>query len=171
MCVMLAYLLRHGDAADLAPDGSYDDDRRELTETGQEKLANACVSYGQIMAPPERILSSSLVRAIQSAKILAAACDFDGDIEVNDILLPGANPAAAVDLLQGEILTGTQSIALVGHQPHMGDLLGMLVTGNERMSLPMKKGMLAGIELHDPQVVQGRLVCMLAQKAGRALSK
>ena len=45
---MHVYLLRHGDASNTAPDGSLDDDHRELTEDGISKLRGACTISQQI---------------------------------------------------------------------------------------------------------------------------
>ena len=56
-----------------------------------------------------------------------------------------------VDMLQTQFLNGCTSIVLVGHEPLLGDLLGMLSSGNDRLSLPMGKGMLAAIRMTEPQ--------------------
>lgn len=164
---MHAYLLRHGDSADLAPDGGFRDDQRELTPRGIEKLHLACKSYARLMVPPDRILHSPLARARQTAEILAEHTGFAGELATNDQLTPSANPAMTVDVLQGELLDGGEAIALVGHQPHLGDLLGLLLFGNQRVSLPLSKGMLAGVELNDPKVMLGRLLWILPQRAGK----
>jgi phosphohistidine phosphatase len=165
-----AYLLRHGDAADLAPDGGFSDEQRELTSKGIKKLHLACKTYARLMVPPDRILHSPLARARQTAEILAEHIGFAGDLVANDRLTPGANPAMSVDVLQAELLDGGEAIALVGHQPHLGDLLGLLLFGNQRVSLPLSKGMLAAVELNDPKVMVGRLLWVLPQRAGKQLA-
>lgn len=167
---MHAYLLRHGDAADLAPDGGFRDEERELTPKGIEKLHLACEAYARLMVPLDRILHSPLARARQTAEILAEHTGFAGDLSANDCLSPNANPATAVDVLQGELLDGREATALVGHQPHLGDLLGLLLFGNQRVSLPLSKGMLAAVDLSDPKVMLGRLLWILPQRAGKQLA-
>ncbi len=166
---MHAYLLRHGESHDFAPDGGFQDEQRELTSKGIERLHVACKSYAQLMIQPDRILHSPLARARQTAEILAQHTNFAGDMVSHDGLTPGANPARTVDVLQGELLDGVEAIALVGHQPHLGDLLGLLLFGNVRASLPLSKGMLAAAELIDPQVMLGRLLWILPQRAGKRL--
>lgn len=166
---MHVYLLRHGEAADLGPDGGFSDEQRELTPQGIEKLQLACRSYARLMVPPDRILHSPLARARQTAKILAQHTGLAGELASSDELTPSANPAITVDLLQGELLDGGEAIVLVGHQPHLGDLLGLLLFGNERVSLPLSKGMLAAVELNDPKVMLGRLLWVLPEDAGKQL--
>ncbi|MHC4079084.1 MAG: phosphohistidine phosphatase SixA [Planctomycetota bacterium] len=166
---MHTYLLRHGEAADLAPDGGFRDDQRELTGKGIKKLHLACKSYARLMVPPDRILHSPLARARQTAEILAGHTGFEGEMACNDGLTPSANPAATVDILQGELLDGVEAVALVGHQPHLGDLLGLLLFGNARAGLPLGQGMLAAVELNDPKVMLGRLLWILPQHAGKQL--
>ena len=166
---MHAYLLRHGEAADLAPDGGFRDEQRELTGKGIEKLHMACKSYARLMMPPDRILHSPLIRARQTAEILAEHTGSTGDLVANDGLTPNANPAMAVDILQGELLDGAEAIALVGHQPHLGDLLGLLLSGNERVSFPLSKGMMAAVDMNDPKVMLARMLFILPQTAGAQL--
>jgi phosphohistidine phosphatase len=165
---MHAYLLRHGEAADLAPDGGFQDEGRELTPKGIEKLHRACKVYGRLMVPLDLVLHSPLARARQTAEILAEHTGFAGEIAAHDCLSPNANPAMAVDVLQGELLDGREAVALVGHQPHLGDLLGLLLFGNQQ-SLPLSKGMVAAVELNDPKVMLGRLLWILPQRAGKRL--
>ena len=166
---MHVYLLRHGEAADRAPDGSLNDDGRELTEVGVERLRAACSPYARIIGDATRILHSPLARARQSAEILAAATG-DGDALAEIVeLRPGGRASRLVDLLQGEILDGCESLVLVGHEPVLGDLLGLLTSGNDRFSIPLGKGMLAAVVLREPQVMIGRLVVMLSQAAALRL--
>ena len=53
---------------------------------------------------------------------------------------------AILPILEGELLTRTRSVAIVGHEPHLGDLLGSLLTGRANISIPLTKGMLVGVE-------------------------
>ena len=69
--------------------------------------------------------------------------------------------------MQAELLDGVEAIALVGHEPHLGDLLGLLLSGNERVSIPLSKGMLAAVELNDAKVMLGRLLFVLPQGSGQ----
>ena len=172
--MMHVYLLRHGDAASVAPDGTYDDDRRELTPSGIEQLRTACSVYARMIEPPEQIMHSPLIRARQSAEILltatAPAPGQEDLLTETGELRPGGRASRVIDMLQAEFLNGRESIVLVGHEPLLGDLLGMLTSGNDRFSLPMGKGMLAAIRMTDPQVMIGRMMAMIHQPGALRLA-
>ncbi len=168
---MNIFLLRHGEAADLAPDGTRNDDARELTAHGIERLRSACTTYAQLIGTPTKIVHSPLRRARQSAEILATvtiAGKLDELIEMDE-LRPGGRASQMVDMLQTEFLNGCESLVLVGHEPLLGDLLGVLTSGNDRFSLQMGKGMLAAVRITEPQVMIGRLMTMVSQSAALRL--
>jgi phosphohistidine phosphatase len=166
---MLIHLLRHGDAVDLASDGPHTDEERPLTKDGTEKLRRAAKVYARIIGRVDRILSSPLRRAKESAEILAAALDFERKIEESDLLVPGAQPRAIIDALRGDVLEGLESVVLVGHEPHLGATLGLLLSGSERVEVPLRKGMLIGVDVETPRAMTGRLVFALSQKVARDL--
>jgi len=172
MSTMHVYLLRHGDAATSAPDGSHNDDGRELTPDGIEKLRIACDVYARMIEPPQQIVHSPLIRARQSAEILLAATTPGQEdlLSENSELRPGGRAMRVVDTLQAEFLNGCKTLVLVGHEPLLGDLLGMLTSGNDRFSLPMGKGMLAAIRMMEPQVMIGRMMAMVSQSAASRLA-
>jgi phosphohistidine phosphatase len=163
--LMFVYLMRHGEAAGQAPDGSFSDEHRELTRGGKERLSTACEVYSRIIGTPSIILHSPLVRARQTAEILARATSSAEALTVRKELRPGARSTQVIDMLQGEFLAGRESVVLVGHEPLLGDLLGLLSSGNDRLSFPMAMGMLAQVMMSEPQVMIGRLTTMLSQSA------
>jgi phosphohistidine phosphatase len=165
---MMVYLLRHGDAEDLGPEGPRTDEERTLTAAGVDKLKSACALYKKAVKDPDRIVSSPLVRAVESAKILAEALHHGREVERSELLVPSARPVRALELLQGELASGTGAVALVGHEPHLGNLLGLLLTCSDRTSMPFKKGMLIGVELDSDLSMPGRLLfCMTQKLAGK----
>ena len=167
---MRVFLLRHGHAADRAPDGTFHDDARELTPDGIARLERACQTYARIIGTPQRILHSPLTRARQSASILQAALATTVDSREAAELRPSGRASIVVDLLQGEFLTAPGDVVLVGHEPLLGDLLGLLSTGNDRVGMPMGRGMLAAITFTDPTVLIGRLTTLLNQDTATQLS-
>ena len=78
-------------------------------------------------------------------------------------------PTLAANLLEAEALAGCPSIAVVGHEPHLGYLLGLLVTGHPRQPIPLKKGMLVGVETLSSASLVGNLRFALSQRAAGAL--
>lgn len=166
------YLLRHGRAAHLAPGGRHDDEARELTGPGRQLLLRACATYARVLgSPPPRIWHSPLVRARQTAEILGAALGGGraGPARQVQALVPAGRPGLVVELLQSELLAGAEAIVLVGHQPLLGDLAGLLISGNERASLALDPGSLVGLEFGDPHRMLGQLRVLLDQEVAAAL--
>ena len=87
---MLVYLLRHGDAEDLGAGGPRTDEERALTPEGTSKLKGACSLYRRAIRAPDRIVASPLVRAQQSARLLAQALGYEREIETDNLLVPSA---------------------------------------------------------------------------------
>jgi phosphohistidine phosphatase len=84
------------------------------------------------------ILSSPYVRACETAEILANVFKMKEKMVFSDNLIPLGNP----ELLIGEINEkySVDSIALVGHEPYLSTLIGMLVAENAKIDITLKKG-------------------------------
>lgn len=161
-------LLRHGIAADIGQGGTRSDEERPLTEEGNAVLERACRTYARLAGPIDRIVSSPLLRARQTADLFADALGDAPEREVSELLTPSSRPTAVLDLLQGEAWVNVGAIALVGHEPHLGSLLGLLLTGSERYSVPLGKGMLARVRVDEPRSMLGSLELCLTQRAAAA---
>jgi len=162
------YLLRHGIAVDAGPGTS--DAERALTEEGQKKLRRAAPAWRRLVETPAVLLVSPLRRARETAAVFAEAVRFTGEMRVEDALRPDAPPTLAANLLEGEALSGCTSIAVVGHEPHLGYLLGMLVTGHPRQPIPLKKGMLVSVETMSSASLVANLRFALSQRAAGELA-
>jgi phosphohistidine phosphatase len=165
---MWIYLLRHGNAEDLRP-GQGDDDRA-LTLEGEQRLERAGPTWRRLVGPPDVVLVSPLRRARQTADAFVKAVRFAGEVRVESALVPSASPMLAVALLEAESLAQTGSVAVVGHEPHLGYLLGAMVTGNPRITMPLKKGMLVGVETDSVTSLRGELRLCLTQKSAARLT-
>lgn len=170
---MLVYLLRHGRAADSDPRQPRSDEARPLTADGEQRLRRAMRVYRMLMTVPEVVFTSPLVRARRTAEILLEELDSNGDaaprLQETGMLTPAAAPSQAVQLLQGELLDDRMAVALVGHEPHLGALLGLLLTGSDHHAVPLKKGMLVAVEVDQPQTMLARLQFVLPQRIGSEL--
>ncbi|HEX5050550.1 MAG TPA: phosphohistidine phosphatase SixA [Planctomycetota bacterium] len=164
---MHIYLLRHGIANDAGP-GVPDGDRA-LSEEGWKRLRRAAASWRELVQTPDAVLVSPLRRAQETARVLAEACHFGGDLRIESALVPEAPPQLALNLLQAEACAATKSIALVGHEPHLGYLLGLLLTGHPRQPIPLKKGMLVAVETDSVASLVAGLRFALTQKAAAQL--
>lgn len=157
---MHVYLLRHGAAAPGTPGRT--DAERPLTEPGVRDLRAACRIYAALMEPIEILVSSPLLRARQTAEILAAALPATPRRREAGELEPGADPDRALRLAQASALEGA-SVAFVGHEPHLGGLLGALLLGGRGSAIPLRKGMMVAVEVAEPTSMAGRLRWALDQ--------
>lgn len=125
------YIFRHGEAVEGGehlPDGW-----RYLTEKGRaatRSIASHLASHGLSSC---RILSSPLVRAVQTAQIVAEICGPSCRIEISG-LLAGGDIRSVVDLLAG---LSAKNVMLVGHEPQLGMLVATLLQHGE--ALPIRK--------------------------------
>lgn len=163
---MWIYLLRHGIAEDPRPGGT--DEERRLTEEGIARLRKAARSWQKLVEGPDLIVTSPYPRARQTAEILADATDHGFELREHDGLVPHGRTEDAVTLLEGELLSGTGSVAIVGHEPHLGYLLGSLLTGHGHLSVPLKKGMLVALKTESPtNVICSMRYSMTQRVAGK----
>ncbi|NOS82013.1 MAG: phosphohistidine phosphatase SixA, partial [Nitrospira sp.] len=84
-------LLRHGIAVERDEwEGSEAD--RPLTEEGAKRVAQAVAGLNRLDVQPTHILSSPLLRAIETAKIVRRSLLVRSAVQIVDELLPDASP-------------------------------------------------------------------------------
>lgn len=141
---MLLHILRHAEAEDSSETGN-DADRR-LTEAGKKRMKGVARAIASLDPQYDAILVSPLVRARETAEPVAAACGFTRELVETDALLPHESP----DRVLAELARlDCRAALVVGHEPHMGRLVGRLLTGGSRVDVPMKKASLAVFETDD----------------------
>jgi len=118
------YLVRHGVAEDYSDSGR-DFDRR-LTAEGHDKMARAARGLASLDVRVDLLISSPLVRAIQTADEISEAFP-SARREVWDDLACGIDEIALTARL--EQLDATENVMLVGHEPDMGEILAFWLTG------------------------------------------
>jgi phosphohistidine phosphatase len=118
---MNLFLLRHADANTPAAR----DDERRLSEKGREqtrRVAQFCSARELI---PARILTSPIVRALETAEIFAAEIGKEKSVETAPFLSAGMRPETALKALA--TWKEAESVMLVGHEPDFGVLIGFLL--------------------------------------------
>ncbi|MGH9148199.1 MAG: phosphohistidine phosphatase SixA [Vicinamibacterales bacterium] len=161
------YLIRHGVAAERG-DAWPDDNKRPLTDDGVKRLRKIARGLIEIGVGFEVILTSPLVRAKQTAELIASELKPDPPITVTDALSPGASYASVLDELGKH--SRRRRIALVGHEPGMGALAARLM--GSRQALEFKKGGIARIDVAAlPPTGAGNLAWFLPPKLLRKLGK
>lgn len=135
---MNLYIIRHAIAVDEATSDYGSDSERPLTDKGRKKMRQIAKALRNLGVEFDLILSSPYVRASETAEILGDVFKMKKKIAFSDNLIPLGNP----ELLIGEINEkySVDSVALVGHEPHLSTLIGMLVAENAKIDITLKKG-------------------------------
>lgn len=138
---MKLYLVRHAEA--IERNGTVAEEERYLTVTGRSSFRKTGAVLAKKGVLPNLILTSPLIRAVQTADILAEALSFQGEVQVSGALAPGFD----LDVLR-RLLAETglcRKVALVGHEPDMGAVVSSLL-GLEA-PFKMKKGAVVALEV------------------------
>ena len=135
------YLLRHAHAGD-REDWTGPDDQRPLTNKGRAQSERLGAFLESVAFRPDVIASSPLVRAAQTAEIVADKLGMKVKLDdrLGDSLSIGALEAVLADLAVRKPL-------LVGHDPDFTMLVGTLCDAS---GVEMKKGALARIDISRP---------------------
>jgi len=127
-------IVRHAIAAERGEDWP-DDDLRPLTERGVSRFQTALRGLDWMGVELDEVWTSPLVRARQTADLLAAALN-SPPVHQLDALAPGHTPEAVARALGGT--TRRQRLAVVGHEPGLGELAAWLLGADRPLTL--KKG-------------------------------
>lgn len=155
-------LMRHGPAENRDAVRWPNDDLRPLTERGENKvklvMRTLCKRPSWI---PTRILCSPLTRTRKTAEIAAKVLHLEkSDIRDWPSLRPEANPLLTLPLLGKSRLKGP--IMLVGHEPWLGEFIGICCAGQSGPGFPMRKAGLACIEFSVFKPGSGQLIAFFA---------
>lgn len=124
---MELYLIRHGIAVERNP--NIQDEERELTAEGRDKTLKVAKRLHSLGLRFKLILTSPLVRSRQTAEILHS-CNLSSQIETTSYLAPEGNIQDWLkDLEQKQMLATDTVLAMVGHQPDLGQWASILVWG------------------------------------------
>ncbi len=125
----MLYLVRHGIAVPSGTPG-LPDAERPLTAKGERQMKRIAKGLKRLDVRPDRIVTSPLPRARRTAEIVAAGLGLESRLEVSDVL-SASSPAEAIWLwLQAR---EESSLMLVGHNPALSRLVGLIVTGEDVM--------------------------------------
>lgn len=168
---MRLYLVRHGIAAN-ADGAAMSDAERPLTARGVEKTRAAARGMRALHVNPTLILSSPLIRARQTAEIVAAELSLPADrLRESRSLTPGADALAITRELLETAAAEVERVMLVGHQPHLAGLASLLLCGvDDGAALVLRKASLCEIDAPRDALVGGGVLRSLTQpKQLRAL--
>jgi phosphohistidine phosphatase len=114
-------LVRHGEASD---PGAIADGSRFLTARGRETTRAVGEKLRALALVPTQIYTSPLVRAVQTAELLALELGYAGVVIAHEPLAVGGSTARALSVLDDH--GGGDVVMLVTHEPTIRALAGHL---------------------------------------------
>jgi phosphohistidine phosphatase len=132
------YLMRHGPAVERGSAGYADDSKRPLTPQGRSKVQRIAGGLMRLGFDPDWIVSSPLVRAAETARLVAESLGGSVPMDYADPLRPGGSPEALVAFLAKH--PHRTRVLVVGHEPDLSEMAGRLIGAGRRSRLAFKKG-------------------------------
>jgi phosphohistidine phosphatase len=120
-----------------------DDSERPLTATGRDKMRRAAAGLRRLVPSIDLLASSPYLRALQTAEVVGEAYGV-ADIKRVDALEPDAPLQRFLEWLEKRRSPGV--VAVVGHEPQLGELVTWLMSGLPEARVEMKKGGAALLE-------------------------
>jgi phosphohistidine phosphatase len=136
---MEIYLLRHAVAVE-AEAFRGEDSERPLTPDGKKKMRRAAKGMLALGLSFDLILTSPYRRARETADIVAGIYKKRRLVQCNDLLKPGGDRKSLVEHI-AQPGDAAQNVLLVGHEPHLSQLLTTLI-GASASAVKLKKGAL-----------------------------
>jgi phosphohistidine phosphatase len=163
------YIMRHGIATRRGSDGSLDDSKRKLTDEGREKMQKIAMGLKRLGAEIDWIVTSPLVRAVETAQIVAESLDAKVPLDYCDGLRPGEAAEKLLSFLTKQ--PERRKVLLVGHEPDLTSLAARFVGAGPHANLVLKKGGCCLITFdHLPLKLQGQLVWWLTPRVLRVIA-
>lgn len=159
---MRLIVIRHARAKQRDAASWPDDTQRPLAKGGRRDFARLAARLPSWIEPPDAVLSSAWVRAWDTASIL---CNETGWPDaVREPALETEGGRAAVDAILRAIGSrrDQRAVALVGHEPVLGQLVGHLLGG--AAAVEFRKGAVAVLEV-DPLSERGVLQALVPPEA------
>ena len=145
-------LLRHGIAVE-RDEWEGLEAERPLTERGAKRVAQVAAGLNRLGVQPTHVLSSPLIRAIETAEIVHRSLRVRSVVQIVAELLPDAPPDRLLSILHD--LQPETCVLCIGHEPQLGMAASFMLSGRATASFPMKKAGACLIELSLP-VKSGR---------------
>jgi len=141
-------LIRHAEAGERDPNSWPDDAQRPVTPDGRRKQVAAAQAMQKLGFEFDFLVTSPLVRARQTAEIIAEVYGWKEPPLSDDVLGSGCTPAAIVKLL-AKFPPGS-SVALVGHEPAFSKVAAALIGRSGDAQLRLKKSGVIGVAFDGP---------------------
>src|ERR1700684_961891 len=161
---MIIYFLRHASAGEhmLNPKK---DEKRALDKEGIEQCGYVGRALAAMDTQVDVLIASPLKRATQTASLVGKEMGYEGKLQIEAGLKPGASFADFRRLL--EKYAKQESIMVVGHNPNLSQFLGTIISESGcEASIELKKGAVARVDMRRSS---GTLQWCITPKALRTL--
>jgi len=150
---MKLFLIRHTEAIDYETESVRTDESRFITPNGRRISLSVFKTLRDDLSDLEKIFTSPLIRAVQTAEILASSLKYKNDVEIANELSPNSDHDKLIKLIRRNAIF--KSIALVGHEPMLGKL-ALEITKIETLPFEFKKNGVCYID-YNTETGQGQL--------------
>jgi phosphohistidine phosphatase len=162
------YIMRHGLAVSRGGVTFSDDARRPLVPEGKEKLREIGEGLKRMGFEVDWIVTSPLVRAVETAGIIAESLASSAPVDVCEAMRPGGSPEDLLAFLAKR--PSRKRVLVVGHEPDLSELAARLIGAGSHANLAFKKGGCCMISFDEfPSKGPGQLVWWLTPRLLRKL--
>jgi phosphohistidine phosphatase len=142
---MILYFLRHASAGESLTNPKKDE-KRALDKEGIEQCGYVGRALAAMDVQVDAIVSSPLKRATQTASLVGNEMGYEGKLQIDNGLKPGATFTDFRHLL--EKYAAQESIMVVGHNPNLSQFLGTVISESGcEASIDLKKGAVARVDM------------------------
>ncbi len=161
---MTLYFLRHASAGQSKKDPRKDE-KRALDQDGIEQCRFIGNALAALDVTVEALLSSPLKRATQTAALVGNEIGYDGKMQLEAALRPGAGFEGFRALLAK--YSKCEAVMVVGHNPNLSEFLSLLISeGQSDSAVDLKKAAVARVEMRGKG---GTLEWLLTPKSVRTI--
>jgi phosphohistidine phosphatase len=160
--------MRHGLAVAQGSVRFSDDAQRALVPEGKEKMREIGAGLKRMGCELDWIVTSPLVRAVETAEIIAESLASRPPVDVSEAMRPGGSAEALVTFLAKR--PNRTRVLVVGHEPDLSELAARLIGAGSHANLGFKKGGCCLISFDEfPPKSPGQLVWWLTPRLLRKL--
>jgi phosphohistidine phosphatase len=142
---MIIYFLRHANAGERLSNAKKDE-KRALDKDGIEQCGIVGRALAALDVQVDTMISSPLKRAAQTASLVGNEISYEGKLQLEPALRPGATFSDFRRLL--EKYARQETIMVVGHNPNLSEFLGRIVSeAGCEAGIELKKGAVARVEM------------------------
>lgn len=135
---MNLFILRHAIAME-PQDWKKAESDRPLTKEGIRKMKKAAKGLRRLDLHVDWVITSPFRRAYDTAQIAAKELGLLKRVKVSKMLAPDGDPKMLVRHL-GRDYHAWENLMIVGHEPYLSQLAGVLAGGESGVALDLRKG-------------------------------